>query len=112
MKHCCYCGRILGREYPPTREHIIPRSFMGIDAPTNILDCCSPCNGWRANKPFLEWSLEIEQFAGTGKAPHYQPRHIETMLQNIDLIQEYATDREGRLTVSGVAAKYDKDYPF
>lgn len=40
MKLCHYCGTGDAQ----TRDHIVPRSLGGVDAPWNLVRACYPCN--------------------------------------------------------------------
>lgn len=49
-RHCPYCGVTMNRDrgwnssQEPSRDHRVPRSRGGSDAPENIIVCCRRCN--------------------------------------------------------------------
>jgi len=46
---CQYCGTRLTMG-SGTRDHVIPRSRKGLDALSNVVASCKPCNGRKANR--------------------------------------------------------------
>ena len=48
---CVYCGRTGAN----TRDHIIPRSKGGTDAPENIVECCQECNSAKCDRELADF---------------------------------------------------------
>lgn len=47
---CAYCGE-QPNEKLLTRDHIVPRSYGGLDSWTNCVTACRRCNGLKGSKP-------------------------------------------------------------
>jgi len=54
---CAYCNTRLSRR-SVTRDHVIPRSRGGSNAPDNLVPCCQQCNLRKSNKPLWKFLLE------------------------------------------------------
>lgn len=60
---CFYCGERPGWQ----REHKLPRSRGGTDAPANIVRSCSTCNYRKGTMTFEEYRASLERRSGN---PH------------------------------------------
>lgn len=54
---CAYCNTKLSKR-SVTRDHVIPRSRGGTNAPDNLVPCCQDCNSRKSNKPLWKFLLE------------------------------------------------------
>lgn len=58
---CTYCGRGISLDLPSTHDqratcdHVVPRSYGGIDHHTNYTACCRRCNSSKGNKTVAVW---------------------------------------------------------
>lgn len=62
---CAYCGHPLTLN-SVTKDHVVPRSKGGKDDLLNVVACCTPCNGKKADKTVAEAGLKLR----------VQPRHL------------------------------------
>jgi len=61
--HCCYCRRKFddtNYNLKKTKEHFIPTSKGGLNK-ENIIQCCSECNAWKADKLPEFWLNQVER---------------------------------------------------
>lgn len=52
---CAYCFR----RCRPTREHVVPISKGGRDAPDNVVPACKPCNSSKRDRALGEWLGQV-----------------------------------------------------
>lgn len=55
---CAYCGKPLSLR-TTTREHVIPSSKGGSDGLTNVVACCSACNGKKSDKTLADSGMRL-----------------------------------------------------
>ena len=47
--HCYYCHTLMSL-WEMSIDHLIPKSKGGTNHVSNLVPCCKPCNGKKANK--------------------------------------------------------------
>lgn len=67
---CEYCGVTMDLNSQwrhPTRDHVVPRSKGGTNAPSNLVRACRACNETKGNNRLLEWVNQLRE-AGDPRA--------------------------------------------
>lgn len=66
VERCFYCECDLiynmkpnGPNNKATGDHIVPKSFGGMNVPTNFVIACVSCNNLRGNSDFIEFGISI-----------------------------------------------------
>ncbi len=95
---CCYCGRWIVFPLKDTAEHLVPLSKGGNDRPINKRRCCHRCNTWRGNTSLDNFKNDVLYYLNERRTKiGYSKLDLETMVENIEYIQQYISTSEDRL---------------